>query len=107
MLSPSKHGHRGGLRALLAATCIALAAGCSTSDEMAKLAATGNVRELRHGADHVAARGKRHPPLLILGIDGMKRDVLYELLDSGQLPGLESLLGGRGSGGLQHAYLDR
>jgi predicted AlkP superfamily pyrophosphatase or phosphodiesterase len=93
--------------ALLALAAATFVAGCSTSDEMAKLAATGDVRELRYRPEQAATPSQHRPSVLILGIDGMKRDVLYELLDSGQLPGLESLLAGRGNGGLSHAYLDR
>jgi type I phosphodiesterase/nucleotide pyrophosphatase len=80
--------------------------GCSSNYEIAKLAAVGDVRELRTRNNQAAANAT-HPSLLILGIDGMKRDVLYNLLENAQLPGLESLLGGRTNGRLAHAYLDR
>jgi len=94
--------------ALLALLLGALAPACSTTDEVAKLAKHGDVRELREREDDEAARATNRPKILILGIDGMKRDVLYDLLESGEVPGLEKLLGGRGPDGhMAHAYLDR
>ncbi len=80
--------------------------GCSTTYEIAKLVAVGDVRALRERNDRGATDTER-PSLLIIGIDGMKRDVLYDLLESGQLPGLELLLGGRTNGSFAHAHLDR
>jgi predicted AlkP superfamily pyrophosphatase or phosphodiesterase len=92
---------------LVAVMLGAFAVACGTSDEMARLVAAGDVRELRERDDESATKADRRPPVLILGIDGMKSNVLYDLLDSGRLPGLESLLGGHANGHLAHAYLDR
>jgi predicted AlkP superfamily pyrophosphatase or phosphodiesterase len=92
---------------LLALASGAVAVGCSSNYEMAKLVAVGDMRELREPSAQAAPQAADRPSLLIVGIDGMSRDVLYDLLESGQLPGLESLLGGRTDGRLSHAYLDR
>lgn len=78
--------------------------GCGAAGKLAKMTAIGRSRELRD--DHATSETKR-PGLLIVGIDGMKRDVLYDLLETGAVPGLDSLLGGRTGSGLPHAYLDR
>jgi len=55
--------------------------GCGPSDEVAKLAKIGDVRELRERDDDAKATAVRRPSLLILAIDGMKRRVLYDLLE--------------------------
>jgi hypothetical protein len=78
--------------------------GCGSGGKLIKMTWIGRSRELR--AEHGAPAGG-HPGLLIVGLDGMKRDVLYDLLNAGGLPGLTSLLGGRDAGGFPHAYLSR
>jgi predicted AlkP superfamily pyrophosphatase or phosphodiesterase len=85
-----------------------LAVACGSGSKAAKLAVSGDVRELREtrGEEAQTADPSR-PQILIIAIDGMKRDVLYDLLEQGALPGLEKLLGGRVDGKLAHAYLDR
>src|SRR5262245_12911396 len=65
---------------LTQATWLALASGafvlgCSANYEMAKLAAVGDARVLRERNSRGATDVER-PSLLIIGIDGMKRDVL-------------------------------
>ncbi len=67
------------------------------------MAAIGRSRELR--SEPATARADGRPGLLIIGIDGMKRDVLYGLLRAGALPGLTALLGGRDANGFPHAHL--
>lgn len=85
-------------------------AGCSTFDEIVKITAMGRSHEIRddddRGGDEQRSTAAR-PGLLIVGIDGMKRDVLYRLLESGALPGLTKLLGGSSGGSLSHAFLHR
>jgi type I phosphodiesterase/nucleotide pyrophosphatase len=94
-------------RALAAiALCALVLAGCSLGWKFAKLGFSGDARELRDGNTERGARADR-PTFLILGFDGMKRDVLYELLATGQVPGLASLLGGRDGSHFPHAYFDR
>jgi predicted AlkP superfamily pyrophosphatase or phosphodiesterase len=79
--------------------------GCSTAGKLAKMAAIGRTRDLR--PDSTSASAPARPGLLIIGIDGMKRDVLYDLLNAGALPGLTALLGGRDADGFPHASLSR
>lgn len=43
------------------------------------------------------------PPLLVLAMDGISRELLYDMLRGGHLPHLATLLGGPK---LEHAYLD-
>jgi hypothetical protein len=43
-----------------------------------------------------------HDPILIVALDGMSRDLMYDMLRRGELPNTEALLGGDG---LAHAYL--
>jgi hypothetical protein len=86
---------------------LAAAAGCSGTAQLAKLAAMGPSEELRDDDDDPPARASSHPGVLVIGLDGVKRRVLYDLLDAGALPGLTALLGGRAHDGFPHAYLDR
>jgi hypothetical protein len=86
----------------------ALVAACGSGTEAAKLAVAGDVRELRDApGDEAKTADASRPQILIVGIDGMKRDVFYDLLENGELPALEKLVGGRVDGKLAHAYLDR
>jgi hypothetical protein len=43
------------------------------------------------------------PDLLIIAVDGIDRDLIYDMLRAGELPGFSALLGGEG---LTHAHLD-
>jgi predicted AlkP superfamily pyrophosphatase or phosphodiesterase len=88
---------------------VATTSSCSSFDELVKMTAIGRSHDLRdHDDDDEASRSNAsRPDLLIVGIDGMKRDVLYRLLEAGALPGLTKLLGGGSGGSLPHAYLDR
>jgi predicted AlkP superfamily pyrophosphatase or phosphodiesterase len=99
LLRPSIH-------TVLLFVAVTLAA-CSAADELVKLTAIGRSHELRdqHAASAPAPAPNGRAALLIIGIDGMKRDVLYGLLHEGALPGLASLLGGAEGGRLPHAYL--
>ena len=96
--------------AILIALLIALPA-CSSFDEIVKITAIGRSHEIRDDDDdddhEPRSNGASRPDLLIVAIDGMKRDVLYRLLEAGALPGLTKLLGGGSGGALPHAYLDR
>ena len=90
--------------ALLAFAIVGNVLGCRSADELVKLTAIGRSHELREERDDGRAASRR-PGLLLIGIDGMKRDVLYGLLHEGALPGLASILGGGAHGTLPHAYL--
>lgn len=75
--------------------------------EVAELVADGKNRDLR---DRDSALDKQRQPrlrLLVIGLDGINRDLLYDMLAEGRLPGLASLLGGQRGRRLPHAHLDR
>ncbi len=89
-------------RIVVASACALLTA-CAGG----KLLVEGDIRELR--APELQSRSTRigpHPKLLVIGIDGIDRALLYHLLRSGQLPELAALLGGREGTTLPHAHLD-
>lgn len=71
--------------------------------ELGELTAEGSVRRLHERGDASPPRSAERPPVLILAIDGIDRDLLYELLRSGEMPGLGALLGLR-NGEFPHAY---
>ena len=65
----------------------------------------GEERELRDDSTSVASGiSPARASLLVVALDGVGRDVLYELLDDGELPGLASLLGGRDGDVFPHAW---
>jgi predicted AlkP superfamily pyrophosphatase or phosphodiesterase len=67
----------------------------------------GDQRRLRERAPGTPENSPERPPILYLAMDGVSRDLLYDMLRKRQLPNLATLLGGAGAGGeLPHAYLD-
>lgn len=80
---------------------------CGAAGKVAVLAARGRSHELRDRAEAGAPARSRKPALLIVALDGMKRDVLYDLLRAERLPGLTALLGGGRNGTLPHAFLSK
>lgn len=81
---------------------VAVAAACATGGKVVDLVAKGQARVLRQRSD--AAPSSPHaPPVMVLALDGVSRDLLYDELRSGKLPQLQALLGGDD---LSHAYLD-
>ncbi len=87
--------------ALLAVTIATT--GCAV--KAAKLVFGGDSRELRKRAEGAAPSSPSHPPILVLAMDGVDRAILYDLVRSGEMPALASLLGGA-DGKLAHAYFD-
>lgn len=59
--------------------------------------------ELRPEDERPPAGAPGH--LLIVGIDGLRRDVFLDALRGGELPGFEKLLGGRRGADLPHAHV--
>lgn len=51
------------------------------------------------------APSSTRPDLLVLALDGVPRELLYEMLRAGELPGLAALLGGRRGDAFPHAVL--
>lgn len=86
-----------------------LVTGCallSQSKEVAELAVQGESRDLPTAHAQRSALTERRPDLFVIGIDGVDRDLLYQMLRAGQLPNLARLIGGRTGGGFPHADLD-
>lgn len=73
--------------------------------EFVEIALAGDARRLRQSSAADAPSDASRPALLILALDGVRRDALYELLKAGKLPGLQVLLGGSTGAALSHAYL--
>lgn len=85
---------------VLALSALLSSIGCSAI----QLMADGDERELRDGEEGDTPDGA--PTLLIVALDGVGRDLLYEMLARGELPELAHLLGGVGESGFAHAHLD-
>ena len=79
---------------------VGLLTGCSS--KMISLAAGDSDQTLRRRAPGTPTTSPGAPPILILALDGMNRDLLYDMLRAGELPNMALLLGGDG---LRHAYL--
>jgi hypothetical protein len=65
---------------------------------------TGDTIAMHTRPDGAAASSPSSIPIMVLGLDGVSRDLLYAMLRAGKLPNLTELLGGDA---LAHAYLDR
>lgn len=63
-----------------------------------------SLREERTG--EATGETAKRSPLLILALDGVRRDLLYEMLRKGELPALAALLGGGGAEGFPHAHFE-
>ena len=90
-----------GLIALAIASCVA----CRVAPKVTELVVQGESRDLRERDSPVEAGHRPRLRLLVIGIDGIDRDLLYRMLRQGELPGLAALLGGRRGGQLPHAHL--
>ena len=80
--------------------------GCLWARRMHKageIVVNGETRDLRERRAGERPNAPETPPLLVLALDGVSRDLLYDMLRSGKLPKLAILLGGDR---LQHAYFD-
>jgi hypothetical protein len=71
--------------------------------KVAEVVVTGDQLDLRKRPDGARPSAPETPPLLVVGIDGVSRDLLYDMLRSGKLPKLAALLGGDR---FEHAYFD-
>jgi hypothetical protein len=81
----------------------ALAASCGTTTKMTQLAADGPTKTVRKRPTSVRASSPHSTQIMLLALDGVSRELLYDLLRQGKLPNLAALLGGDD---LRHAYLD-
>ncbi len=80
------------------------ASGCLAKE--AKLVAGGDSHELRKRPEGAPASSPARPPILVIALDGMGRDILYESLRQGEMPRLASLLGGQTGKEFPHAYFE-
>jgi predicted AlkP superfamily pyrophosphatase or phosphodiesterase len=80
-----------------------LAFGCGSTAKLTKLVATGDDKTIRKRPPHARPSSPGSTQILFVALDGVSRDLLYDLLRSHQLPNLSALLGGDQ---LAHAYLD-
>ena len=86
----------------LAIVC-SIAGGCLSGCAAAQLWAEAPDKTLRSTSDRASGMGGEH--VLLVGIDGLRRDVFLEELNDGRLPGFSKLLGGFEDGGHPHTYV--
>ena len=80
----------------LAALAFALSQpSCAAFSETAKLIASGDSRTLRERPAGEPPSSPRHPPLLVLALDGIDRALLYDMLAKGEMPVLARMLEGK------------
>jgi hypothetical protein len=70
---------------------------------MTQVVVTGEQLDLRKRPAGARPNAPGTPPVLVLALDGVSRDLLYDMLRSGKLPKLAALLGGDH---FAHAYFD-
>jgi hypothetical protein len=75
------------------------------SVKTAQLVLTDTERTIRERDDAAPANSPGHAPILFLPFDGVNRDLLYDMLQKGELPKLTDLLSGEGKK-FPHAYFD-
>src|SRR4051812_4500390 len=80
---------------------VAALTGCSAN--AAKLVAGGSDQKLRERPDGAPKTSPQPPPIVVLALDGVSRDLIYDMIRHGQLPRIAELLGGDN---LEHAYFD-
>src|SRR5690348_381908 len=88
---------------LIAPLLAALAIGCGSTAKVAKLIVTGEDKTVRERPPHARPSSPGSTQILLLALDGVSRDLLYDLLRQGKLPNLAALVGGDN---LRHADLD-
>ena len=76
---------------------------CAAVAQATKVVAGGETRTLRTRAPGEPPGAPSRPALLVLALDGMGRDLLYSMLEGGDLPELARLLG-KDDAGFAHAY---
>jgi hypothetical protein len=84
---------------LMPLVATAALAACSANEVKLAMSSDQVLRARPHGAPQSSPA---HDPILIVALDGMSRDLLYDMLRRGELPNTAALLGGDG---LAHAYL--
>jgi len=82
---------------------LAVVLGCHAGTQVAELVIDGDTIVMRQRAASAVQSSPSSTPILILALDGVSRDLLYDLVRGGKLPHLAELLGGDD---LAHADLD-
>jgi hypothetical protein len=82
---------------------VSVAALTSCSPKAVKLVAGGSDQKLRDRPDGAPQTSPHAPPILVLALDGVSRDLLYQMLHDGELPRIAELIGGDN---FEHAYFD-
>lgn len=96
------------LGAIAAAAAIAVGVAWAYSPNLIELLlGTQDQTKLRPNEPPLSAASDDEPALLVLAIDGVDRDLLYELLDAGELPALARLLGGKQGESWPHAHFEQ
>ena len=80
-----------------------LLGGCRTGQLTGKLVIKGDVISMHERPAGAAQSSPGSPQIMVLALDGVGRDLLYEMLRAGKLPNLAALLGGAD---FAHADLD-
>src|SRR5687768_14453158 len=94
-----------GLVTLLTSSALSLPLGCGGT-QAAELLVTGSSKDIHERPDDAPPNSPKRPGLLVLALDGVGRDLLYDMLKQGELPELARLLGGNGAG-FSHAHFDK
>ncbi|HEY5946601.1 MAG TPA: alkaline phosphatase family protein [Kofleriaceae bacterium] len=87
----------------IAALLATIAVGCGSAAKVGTLVVTGDDKTVRKRPPHARPSSPGSPQVLLIALDGVSRDMLYDLLRHNKLPNLAALLGGDQ---LAHAYLD-
>jgi predicted AlkP superfamily pyrophosphatase or phosphodiesterase len=88
------------------ALALAFLVSCGTLRETVEMVVSGDSKQLRDRPESAAQSSPGRPALLVIALDGVDRNLLYEMLEAGELPNLSRLLSGN-KGELSHAHLDR
>lgn len=91
--------------ALLGAWLATSVGGCASVVQVTKLLLQDDSRTLRERPEGAPGRSSLRPSILLLPIDGVDRDLLYEMLREGELPGFARLLSAEGQS-FPHAHFE-
>lgn len=95
-----------GLAVLAAVAGLAAAVVAVWFPDLIELLAKGETRKLRERSAPRTVSTERRPKLLVVGLDGIDRDLLYGMLREGRLPGFARLIGGQKDGRFEHAHFE-
>ena len=87
----------------LAQLVVTLTALAACSPKAVKLVTGASDQKLRNRPEGAPQTSPSAPPVMVLALDGVSRDLLYQMLRDGELPHMTELLGGDQ---LAHAYFE-